>query len=75
MNIIRKIINTRLNGIRYKERCSTPYKHFMIIQKKPNGDYEKRCCWCAKTISDVAEESNIRELDLRSFYQIQLEWV
>jgi hypothetical protein len=71
----RNRINTVLNGIKIKEKCSTPYKHFITCYRKEDGDIGRRCVWCHKTIHDIAEENNIEELKIRGFYQTQIEWV
>lgn len=75
MNVIRKYINTRLNGIKYKERCTTPYKHMMIITRNELGQFEKRCCWCNKEIKDICAENKKDDLELMSHYQTQMEWI
>ena len=57
------------------ERCSTIYKHFPVIQQKEDGNIEKKCCWCNKTINEIAEENNIDAMQLRAFYMTQIEFV
>ena len=73
LKTLRNIVNTRLNHIKLKERCSTPYKHFITIQIKEDGDIESRCCWCSKTIDKIADENNLDTMKLWAFYKTQME--
>ena len=75
MGKIQNIINTRLNHIKKQDRCSTAYKHFLTIQRKENGDTERKCCWCSKSIDDVAKENNLDVMKLWAFYGTQIEWI
>lgn len=72
---LRNIINTRLNHIKLKERCLTPYKHFPIIHRKEDNNIEKKCCWCDKTVNEIADENNLDRMDLWAFYKTQIEIV
>ena len=75
MGKLRNIINTRLNHIKLSERCSTPYKHFLTINRKEDGDIESKCCWCNKTTDDIAKENNLDRMDLWAFYKTQIKIV
>ena len=75
MGKIRNLINTRLNHIKIKERCSTAYKHFPTIQRMENGNIESKCCWCGKKIDIIANENNLDEMRLQAFYKTQMEFI
>lgn len=75
MGKIRNVINTRLNHIKKSERCSTAYKHFQTIHRKEDGNIEKNCCWCGKTINEVANESSLDKMRLWAFYGTQMEFI
>lgn len=72
---IRNAINTRLNHIKKSERCSTAYKHFQTIRRKKDGNIERKCCWCGKTIDEIAKENKLDAMELRVFYETQFEWI
>ena len=72
---IRNTINTRMNYIKKSERCSTAYKHFPTIHRKEDGDIERKCCWCEKTINEIANENPIDKMRLWAFYKTQMEFI
>lgn len=72
---IRNIINTRLNHIKLKDRCSTPYKHFITIHRKEDGDIESKCFWCEKTTDEIAKENDLDKMKLWAFYETQMEFI
>ena len=64
---------TKFNNIKLKEKCTTAYKHLLVIKRQPDGDIEKRCAWCNKRIDDIAYENDIDRMKLWGFYQTQME--